>query len=575
LFRTRRIYDSRTQTNVSAIEQALAILRSHFAPMSSTGDIDLGGIVDNPRRHGYRHILLVAESRKREVIGAALVSIEERLRFAYLDYIASKRGTISGGVGTALYERVREEALAHETRGLFLECTPDTLSGGQQKQNKSRLRFYERFGARPIENTLFDEARSDNSSWFLVYDSLGISRKLKQRFIRTVARAILERKNASTCSPEYVDRIVASFKDDPVQLREPHYVSEPSSPPLPKKISVDKRIPLIVNDKHQIHHVRDKGYEESPVRIGSILKTLLKSELFVETPPKHFPDKHVKAVHDEQYLGYLKRVCEDLSGQAFYPEVFPIRNATRPPKPVAAQAGYFCIDTFTPLDKNAYLAARRAVDCALTASEHLLSGGRLSYALVRPPGHHAERAVFGGFCYLNSSAVAAHYLSEHSKVAILDIDYHHGNGQQDIFYDRRDVFTVSIHSSPELDYPYFSGFADEKGEGRGIGFDLNYPLKQGIDGESYRKTLKRALAEIKKFQPGYLVLALGFDTARGDPTGTWLLTQKDFAENGQLIGALDIPTVVVQEGGYRNRSLGSNASHFFRGLWKGHYDEAH
>ncbi len=133
------------------------------------------------------------------------------------------------------------------------------------------------------------------------------------------------------------------------------------------------------------------------------------------------------------------------------------------------RAGYYCIDTFTPLNRNAYTAAKGAVDCALTAASQILTGYRISYALVRPPGHHAESKVFGGFCYFNSSAMAANYLSVHGRVAVLDVDYHHGNGTQDIFYQRDDVLTVSIHGHPSFAYPYFSGFSEETGEEKGLG----------------------------------------------------------------------------------------------------------
>ena len=182
---------------------------------------------------------------------------------------------------------------------------------------------------------------------------------------------------------------------------------------------------------------------ESPVRIGAIESELKKSHLIESVPVKEFPLKHILAVHDANLVNYLQKACANVPlGKSIYPYVFPIRNATRPPREMSVLSGYYCIDTFTPIHRNAFPAARRAVDCALTAAEMVLMGRRIAYALVRPPGHHAERKSFGGFCYFNNAAVAAHYLSVNGKVAILDIDYHHGNGQQDIFYDRSDVLTV-------------------------------------------------------------------------------------------------------------------------------------
>ncbi|MCA9774289.1 MAG: histone deacetylase family protein, partial [Myxococcales bacterium] len=173
------------------------------------------------------------------------------------------------------------------------------------------------------------------------------------------------------------------------------------------------------------------------------------------------------------------------------------------------------------------------------------------------------------FCYFNNNAVAAHWLSSYGKVAILDVDYHHGNGQQDIFYERADVLTVSIHGHPNFAYPYFSGFEDERGEGPGEGFNLNIALPETIEVARYHKALERALRRIKEFRPTFLVVALGLDPAKGDPTGTWNLVARDFQQNGRMIGALRLPTLVIQEGGYRTRTLGANARAFFEGLVEG------
>ncbi|MFH2002107.1 MAG: histone deacetylase family protein, partial [Planctomycetota bacterium] len=267
------------------------------------------------------------------------------------------------------------------------------------------------------------------------------------------------------------------------------------------------------------------------------------------------------------YVEYLKRVCKPLpASESIYPYVFPLRNQARPPKELSVRAGYYCIDTFTPLNGNAYLAAIRAVDCTLTAAQSIRHGQRLAYSLVRPPGHHAERRAFGGFCYFNNVAVAAHYLSDLGKVAILDLDYHHGNGQQDIFYRRNDVLTISIHGHPNIAYPYFTGFAGERGEDAGMGFNVNMPLPETITAETYRNALRNALTIIRKFNPVVLIIALGLDTAKGDPTGTWTLGADDFVKNGEMIGELSLSTLVVQEGGYRTRTLGINARSFFQGL---------
>ena len=322
-----------------------------------------------------------------------------------------------------------------------------------------------------------------------------------------------------------------------------------------------------MNDRHDIHHVRERGYVESPVRISAILGELDKSELFVRQSPRHFPDRWIREVHDARLVEYLKSACAEAPEKtSVYPYVFPVRNATRRPSERSVLAGYWCIDTFTPINRNAWPAARRAVDCALTAADAVLSGAPAAYALIRPPGHHAEHRTFGGFCYLCNGAIVANYLARYGRTAVLDIDYHHGNGQQDIFYERADVLTVSIHGDPSFAYPYFTGFRDENGRGPGTGFNLNLPLPESVTPEAYRDALEKALARVADFAPDFLVLSLGFDTGRGDPTGTWSNRAEDFRRIGARIGGAGYPTVIVQEGGYRVRTLGANARAFFEGF---------
>lgn len=574
MFLIRKIHDTGSRANQDAITQIEHILREQF-PLATEREIKkLPGQLADPLKYKFKTVVFVAEDAKGKVKGFALLLHLTDMRIAYLEFISVAPGKSSRGIGGILYERVREEVKQWNVVGIIFECLPDEAQLTDHpellEQNKQRLRFYERYGARPILNSAFNTPIDPayNILLFFVFDDLGQGKTPGRKHMQQIARAILERKYGAECSEEYIKRVQATFRDDPVVLRPFRYI-KPDKTVINAPPPQADRIPLIINDRHDIHHVRDRGYVEAPVRIKSILTELNKLNVFTVVEPKQYGEKYIRRVHDKGYINYLRKACASMQGtRSLYPSVFPIRNNTRPPKDLDMQVGYYCIDTFTPLNHNAYLAAKRAVDCVMTGAELVLGGENCSYALVRPPGHHAERKSFGGFCYFNSAAVAADYFSDYGKVVVLDVDYHHGNGTQDIFYTRDDVLTISIHGDPHLSYPYFSGFKDEIGEGEGKGFNINYPLPEHIDGPRYRKTLNRAIKVIKKFKPDYLVVSLGLDTARNDPTGTWQLTQADFVQNGLLIAALGYPTLYVQEGGYNNRNLGSNARSFFQGVWQ-------
>ncbi len=574
MFRIHKIFDVTTSTNRQLLSQVQAMLRVQFNALSEKDIAKLPAQLANPMKYRFRSILLVAEDGHATVRGFAMLLHAPDLNFCYLDYICAGRGETGRGIGGALYERVREEALQLGVVGIFLECLPDdpALSPDPaiRKQNAARLKFYERFGARPLANTAYETPLTNDATDppYLVFDNLGQKPGLSRDKTRNIVRAVLERMYANVCPPEYVDKIVKSIKDSPVQMREPRYLKNSETPAenRPKQ----RRIALIINAGHSIHHVNDRGYVEAPVRIASITKELDKTDYFEALAPRKFGVSVIEKVHKPEFVQFLQKACANVPpGKSVYPYVFPSRNRARPPKELPLRAGYYCIDTFTPLNANAYKAARGAVDCTMTGADWLLGGGRAAYALVRPPGHHAETEAFGGFCYFNSGAIAAHHLSDRGKVVLLDIDYHHGNGAQDIFYRRKDVYTISIHGHPRYSYPYFSGFDDEKGEDEGKGYNLNFPLRENLDGEAYRKVLAVALDKIRKYDPQFLVLALGLDTAKGDPTGSFSLMARDFRENGRMIGALSLPTLVVQEGGYRTQTLGINARNFFTGLWDG------
>ena len=577
MFRIRKIHDAVSPANRDMVDQIKGILTEQF-PLATKKEIDkLPGQLEDPVRHRYVSNIFVAEDARNHIRGFALMLYFTDLKFCYLEYISTAPGQTGGGIGSVLYERVREEAIARKAIGLIYEVLPDEphlcLYPELLKQNIARLRFYERYGARPILNSAFkDPVKSEeNDLFFLVLDDLGRDAKISRLAMHRIVRAILVRKY-DTVDEEYLKRVQNTFQDNPIKLREPRY-SKGNPVVSLKNPSIE--IPVVVNTGHDIHHVKDRGYVEAPVRINSIQKELAKLKMFKYIKPRRTPARLITTVHDKEFVNYIRKICANIPpGKSTYPVVFPVRNHTRPPKDLEIRAGYYCIDTFTPINHNAYLAARGAVNCAVTAADEIIGGKPFAYALVRPPGHHAERRAIGGFCYFNSAAIAANYLSNFGRVAVLDIDFHHGNGMQDIFYNRRDVLTVSIHGHPNEAYPFFSGFEDEIGEGQGKGFNINYPLPKKISSERYRITLKRALHKIQHFEPVHLVLSLGLDTAKNDPTGSWQLSSEDFHQNGILIGATGLATLIVQEGGYNNRNLGINARHFFSGLVEGYAKKA-
>jgi acetoin utilization deacetylase AcuC-like enzyme len=570
MFIIRKIADTYHQSNKNAIVQVIDILRIHFPTIKEEKINEVLEQMKDPLKYRFSSQLFVAEDGKSNVKGFAILFYMPDKNFCFLDYIAVKPSKLSSGVGGAIYEKIREEAQLLDSIGIFMECLPDDeklcKDKSEIKQNKARLAFYERYGARPIIGTKYETPVNpgDDCPPYLVFDDLGNDIQLSSAQAKKIVRAILERKYPSYCPEDYIQTVTKSIVDNPIQLREFKYLVKDR--PIHKIDAVKDEIMLIINDKHDIHHIKEKGYIESPIRIRSIVKEIEKLNAFKIRPSRGFPDKHITDVHNPKLFNYIKTVCDKIpAGKSIYPYVFPIRNTTRPPKDYSVLAGYYCIDTFTPINKNAFLAARSGVNCALTGAELLLEGYHSAYALVRPPGHHAETDVFGGFCYFNNASIAANFLSKYGKIAILDIDYHHGNGHQQIFYKRNDVLTISIHGNPSFAYPYFTGFADEKGEGEGEGYNVNFPLKENLNGEEYLVYLKQAIKKIIAFKPEYVVISLGLDPAKGDPTGTWSLSANDFKNNGAEFGKIRVPILFVQEGGYKNRTLGINARNFFEG----------
>ncbi|MBU2583372.1 MAG: GNAT family N-acetyltransferase [Alphaproteobacteria bacterium] len=581
MIKIRRLRGTRTETDEATLEEVQAIMRAQFPLMDEADVAKLPEQLTDPLKYRFVTELLVSEDSKGQVKAFAILLNAPDLHFAYLETISAAPGRTGGGLGAHLYQVVREQALRLGAKGLYFECLPDdphlSPDPKTRRQNAQRLKFYERYGARPIMGTAYETPlkEGDTDSPYLVFDGLG---KFKLPAPATLARnveAILDRKYAAICPPGYIEKVTASVRAARYALREPRYSEKPQPVEKPGGAKLEKPIALIVNDRHSIHHIRERGYVEAPVRVAAIQREILKTDLFEPMPAREFPDRFIREVHDSGLVDYIKQACAEApEKKSVYPYVFPVRNATRQPKERSVLSGYWCIDTFTPINRNAYPAARHAVDCSLTAAEEVLKGRPLAYALVRPPGHHAEHRTFGGFCYFCNSAIAAHYLSRHGKVAILDIDYHHGNGQQDIFYERDDVLTVSVHGHPSFAYPYFTGFTDERGRGRGAGFNVNIALDEHITPDQHRAAVAQALKRIARHDPDFLVVSVGFDTAKADPTGTWSNEAADFVKLGKMIGAAGFATVVIQEGGYRIRTLGTNARNFFTGLAAGTVEAA-
>jgi acetoin utilization deacetylase AcuC-like enzyme len=212
--------------------------------------------------------------------------------------------------------------------------------------------------------------------------------------------------------------------------------------------------------------------------------------------------------------------------------------------------------------EGTFAAALASVNCALGAAEAVANGERSAFALCRPPGHHAGKDYAGGYCFINNASVAANWLSSKGKVALLDVDYHCGNGIQDIFYERADVLTISIHADPHFEYPYYAGYADETGAGAGLGFHKNIPLEKGTEDARYLLALEEALRLIRDFAPEHLVISAGMDIYADDPLGKIRVTTEGIRNIGSRSSALDLPTVIVMEGGYNNDALGENTIGF-------------
>ena len=318
---------------------------------------------------------------------------------------------------------------------------------------------------------------------------------------------------------------------------------------------------------------------ENPRRAELICAVLEARGRFVIEEPAEWGTAPIEAVHDPGLVRFLASAWTEYQRHHgpthdVVPDVFAMSRLRegmadgKEPSTIAARLGWWCFETTTPITEGTYPAARSAVDVALSAADAVLRGEPAAYGLCRPPGHHAAERLYGGYCFFNNAAVAAHHLAttSGSRVAVLDVDYHHGNGTQQIFYGRDDVAFVSLHADPARAYPYHTGFADETGTGRGSGSTFNVPLPEHTDDAAYLKELARALDVIDALDPAVLVVSLGVDTHTDDPIGDLSISIEGFAACGEAVAQRGRPLVVVQEGGYADAVLGDSVAAWLGGI---------
>jgi acetoin utilization deacetylase AcuC-like enzyme len=351
-------------------------------------------------------------------------------------------------------------------------------------------------------------------------------------------------------------------------------------------------IPLVWTDAHRLHDVTEDTWigvnlpaDEVPER-ADVIRDALVGAGGREVEAKEHPDEALLAVHSAELVRFLSSawgdwqrdgMLEDPGQDRVVAYIFPTPGLTaglppREPQAVSARTGFYCFDTTTALGEGTWRAARAAVDCALTAADLVLGEESGVYACCRPPGHHVTRTSYGGSCFLNNAAVAAHYLRTKgiARVAVVDVDAHQGNGTQQIFYEDDTVLTCSVHVDPAAGwFPHFLGFADERGAGRGEGANLNLPVNPGSGDEVWFAALAQALEAVEAHRSDALVVPLGVDAAADDPESPLAVTVDGYREAGRMLGSLRLPTVLVQEGGYHLASLGGLVLAALEGIEEG------
>ena len=338
------------------------------------------------------------------------------------------------------------------------------------------------------------------------------------------------------------------------------------------------------SEKHELHSPNREIRFGTPTpsfevpRRAHIIAAELSNDVdFSRATVHNFDRKFIDRVHDSTMVDWLEAAWCECRPFSEFDEVIPnvFRHAEfsdveshRTPNSPVGRLGHYSFDTMTPIVEGTYEASRSAVDVALSALEDTLTTGAVTYGLCRPPGHHASKAMIGGYCFFNNAAIVAAEMARRlsGPVAIIDVDYHHGNGTQSIFYDRDDVFYASLHGSPERAFPYFLGYGNETGSGDGTGWNHNVELAAGCSDREYIDQLRRVLDAVAEKSVVGAVISLGVDTFENDPISDLRLTKDAYFALGRLLAELDLPTVAIQEGGYDQLELGSNVRRFLRGL---------
>lgn len=338
------------------------------------------------------------------------------------------------------------------------------------------------------------------------------------------------------------------------------------------------------NEHHAQHRARFEMFRgemvpafEKPERADLVLAEFTRRGLGRIVTPHGVPLVSLERIHTPRYLHFLRNAWSEWTaldpanaGKDAFPSVWPVRSLRSDIEPdnFCARMGLYSMDSGTPLTAGTWIAAKTGADCAVNAAHALRLGERSAFALTRPPGHHAGADFFGGYCFLNNAALAAQHLLDDGakKVAVLDLDYHHGNGTQSIFYGRGDVLFASIHGDPRTEFPFYLGHADETGEGAGAGFNMNLPLPAGADAATWFAALETACIRIASYAPDALVVSLGVDTWAGDPISTFSLQSADYLRIGERLAYLGLPAAFVLEGGYAVNEIGVNVVNVLEGF---------